>query len=61
MSQRFVTLGAVRGDMIAIEEGLASGERVATSGILKLDSGVPVTIDNSIEPDDSLTPAPDNS
>lgn len=61
VSQRFVTLGAVRGDMIAIEEGLAPGERVATSGILKLDSGVPVTIDNSIEPDDSLTPVLDNS
>ena len=60
VSQRFVTLGAVRGDMIAIEEGLEPGERIATSGLLKLDSGVPVVIDNSIEPDDSLAPAPDN-
>jgi len=60
VSQRFVTLGAVRGDMVAIEEGLAPGERIATSGILKLDSGVPVVVDNSIEPDASLSHAPDN-
>jgi len=60
VSQRFVTLGPMRGDMVAIAEGLEPGERIATSGLLKLDSGVPVKIDNSVQPDASLTPQPDN-
>jgi membrane fusion protein (multidrug efflux system) len=61
VSQRFVTLGPVRGDMIAIEKGLSADERVATSGLLKLDSGVPVEVDNSVQPPSSLNPQPDNS
>ena len=28
--------------------------------LLKLDSGVPVNIDNSVQPEASLTPQPDN-
>lgn len=60
VSQRFVTLGPVRGDMISVEEGLDPGEVVATSGLLKLDSGMPVIINNSIQPVSSLTPQPDN-
>jgi membrane fusion protein (multidrug efflux system) len=60
VTQRFVTLGPTRGDMIAVERGLDPGEKVATSALLKLDSGVPVEIDNSVQPADSLTPRPDN-
>lgn len=60
VSQRFVTLGPVRGDMISIEEGLNPGETVATSGLLKLDSGLPVVINNAIQPSSSLDPQPDN-
>ncbi|MBA6413897.1 efflux RND transporter periplasmic adaptor subunit [Parahaliea sp. F7430] len=60
VSQRFVTLGDTRGDMIAIEKGLEPGERIVTSALLKLDSGVPIKIDNTIQPNSSLTPQPDN-
>ncbi|MFV0276268.1 MAG: efflux RND transporter periplasmic adaptor subunit [Parahaliea sp.] len=60
VSQRFVTLGPVRGDLVAIEDGLDPGEIVATSGLLKLDTGVPVIVDNSIQPGASLQPQPDN-
>lgn len=60
VSQRFVTLGPVRGDMISIEEGLNPGETVATSGLLKLDSGLPVVINNAIQPSSSLDPQPDD-
>lgn len=60
VSQRFVTLGPKRGDMIAIVKGLEAGERIVTSGLLKLDSGMSVKIDNSIQPDASFTPQPDN-
>lgn len=60
VSQRFVTLGPTRGDMVSIEEGLEAGERIATSGLLKLDTGVPVKIDNSVQPASELDPHPEN-
>lgn len=60
VSQRFVTLGPVRGDMVSVEEGLSPGEVIASSGLLKLDSGMPVKINNSIQPPSSLNPQPDN-
>ena len=60
VSQRFVTLGESRGDMVAIAEGLEAGETVASSGLLKLGSGVPVKVDNSTVPDASEKPSPEN-
>lgn len=60
VTQRFVTLGQVRGDLVAILEGLDPGETVATSGLLKLDSGSVVTVNNAIQPDAKLEPEPDN-
>ena len=58
--QRFVELGPSRGDMIAVASGLEAGEVVATSGLLKLDGGVPVQVDNSSPPASSLQPQPEN-
>ncbi len=60
VTQRFVTLGNTRGDMIAVSQGLEPGETVATSGLLKLATGTPVAIDNSVRPDAREQPAPDN-
>ncbi|WP_187276468.1 efflux RND transporter periplasmic adaptor subunit [Parahaliea maris] len=60
VTQRFVSLGPVRGDLVAILDGLNPGETVATSGLLKLNSGSVVTINNQIQPDASLEPKPDN-
>ncbi len=59
--QRFVRTGEMRGDMIAIEEGLAIGDQVATSGLLKLRSGATVVINNSVQPDANIAPTPENS
>ncbi|WP_116367940.1 efflux RND transporter periplasmic adaptor subunit [Parahaliea mediterranea] len=59
-TQRFVTLGPVRGDLVAIVEGLNPGETVATSGLLKLDSGAVVNANNAIQPSAELQPQPDN-
>ncbi len=58
--QRFVELGPARGDMIAVTSGLEAGELVATSGLLKLDGGVPVRVDNALPPASSLQPEPEN-
>lgn len=61
VKQRFVTTGETRGDLIAISEGLLTGEQVATSGLLKLRSGGKAIINNSVEPEAELAPTPDNS
>lgn len=55
--QRFVKLGEARGDFIAVTEGLKAGDRVATSGLLKLRNGQPVVVDNSVAPKPELNPA----
>jgi len=58
--QRFVKLGATRGDQVVVQTGLAAGETVVSSGQIKLHNGSPVTINNSILPGDSASPTPPN-
>ena len=57
-TQRFVTTGATRGDQIAILTGVKEGETVVTAGLLKLRNGVPVNINNSVQPSDQAAPKP---
>lgn len=59
--QRFVRLGATRGDFVAVTEGIAPGEEVATSGVFKLGNGTAVIVDNTLAPNPSLNPRPNNS
>ncbi|MFC5571087.1 efflux RND transporter periplasmic adaptor subunit [Lysobacter yangpyeongensis] len=58
--QRFVKTGATHGDLIAVTEGLKPGERVATSGLLKLRNDATVVINNSVLPTAEKTPTPAN-
>lgn len=51
-----VFTGETRGDQVAITKGLKAGDRVVTSGQLKLRNGVPVKINNSITPSDNPNP-----
>lgn len=48
VTQRFVKTGPVRGDFIAITEGLKAGEEIAVSGLLKLRNGQPVIVNNDV-------------
>lgn len=50
VKQRFVRTGATRGDLVEITEGLKPGERVATSGLLKLRNDAAVVINNAVQP-----------
>lgn len=58
--QRFITTGATRGDLIAVTDGLKPGERVATSGLLKLRNDAVVTINNRVQPSADDAPTPQN-
>jgi membrane fusion protein (multidrug efflux system) len=49
VERRFVRPGQVRGDLVAINSGLKTGEEVVTTGQLKLNTGSRVRIDNSQE------------
>ena len=59
VERRFVRVGAVRGERVAIEEGVKAGERVVTAGQIKLQAKMPVTIDESAAlPPPAGTPRP---
>jgi membrane fusion protein, multidrug efflux system len=57
-SQRFVETGATRGDQIAVVSGVKEGETVVTTGQLKLRNGVPVIVDNTVQPANEAAPRP---
>jgi membrane fusion protein, multidrug efflux system len=59
--QQFVKLGATRGDLVVIAEGVKSGEEVVTGGVFKLRNGAHVQINNSAMPSSSANPTPDNT
>ncbi|NBB93316.1 MAG: efflux RND transporter periplasmic adaptor subunit [Gammaproteobacteria bacterium] len=58
VERRLVQTGVRRGDMIAITDGLEAGDRVATSGLLKLRNGASVKINNDVRPESDLNPQP---
>jgi len=56
--QKFVTTGETRGDQVAILSGIKEGDTVVTAGQIKLRSGVPVAVNNSIQPANEPAPQP---
>lgn len=59
--QQFVKLGSTRGDLVAITEGLKPGEQVVTAGVFKLRNGIPVQVNNTVQPSSSSAPKPANT
>lgn len=57
VERKFVKTGATRGDQVQILDGVAAGERVVSSGQLKLRNGSRVTIET--EPAPANDPAPE--
>ncbi|GAC1311171.1 MAG: efflux RND transporter periplasmic adaptor subunit [Steroidobacteraceae bacterium] len=58
--QRFVKLGATRGDQVAILSGVKAHEEIVTAGQMKLHNGSPIIVNNKIVPSNSPDPAPPN-
>jgi membrane fusion protein (multidrug efflux system) len=58
--RRIVKTGRRRGDLVQVVAGLKAGEQVATSGLLKLRNGVPVDVDNQVQPPAQAAPEPPN-
>ena len=60
VKQRFIQTGTARGDLVAVTEGLKPGDRVVTSGLLKLRNDAVVTINNKVAPSSDSRPDPEN-
>ncbi len=60
--QRLIRTGQEQGDMIEVVEGLELGDRIASSGLLKLRNGSIVRINNdpAVQPTTDLNPTPEN-
>jgi membrane fusion protein (multidrug efflux system) len=56
--QKFVTTGPTRGDQVAILSGINEGDTVVSAGQIKLRTGVPVIINNEIQPANEPAPRP---
>lgn len=56
--QTFVTLGPTRGDLVAVLKGVEPGQTVVSAGQMKLRNGVPVVVNNSVQPTADASPAP---
>ncbi len=56
--QVFVTTGPTRGDQVAILSGLQEGATVVTSGQIKLKTGTPVIVNNTLLPPNEPSPSP---
>lgn len=56
--QTFVKTGETRGDQVAILEGIKQGERIVTSGQLKLRNGSQIVINNTVLPENNPDPKP---
>lgn len=58
--QQFVQLGATRGDLIAVT-GIKAGDQVVSTGVFKLRNGMPVQINNTVQPTNDANPKPANT
>lgn len=61
VQQKFIRLGVVKGDFVAVVEGLKPGDRVVSEGAFKLSNGAVIDIGEKPSPEFSETPEPVNS
>jgi membrane fusion protein (multidrug efflux system) len=59
--QQLVKLGATRGDLVVVSEGLKPGDVVVTAGVFKLRNLAAVQVNNSVQPSSNPAPKPHNT
>ena len=60
LRQQFVRLGAQRGDYVAVLSGVEEGDQVVSTGVFKYRNGQNVVVDNTLAPEFSLAPKPED-
>ncbi len=61
LRQQFIRTGETRGDFVAVTEGLKEGQEVVSTGVFKMRNGMSVAVDNTLAPEDKLSPKPPNT
>jgi membrane fusion protein, multidrug efflux system len=59
--QQIVKIEGSRGDQVAIVSGLNPGDEVVSSGVFRLRNGAPIQVNNTVKPDNSSAPKPEDS
>lgn len=59
--QQFIRVGRTRGDFVSVVSGLKPGERVASSGLFKLQNRMSVVENNELTPKSEKKPTPSDS
>jgi membrane fusion protein (multidrug efflux system) len=61
LRQQFIRTGEMRGDFVAVTDGLKANEQVVSTGVFKLRNGMNVVIDNTLAPKSEVAPKPADS
>jgi membrane fusion protein (multidrug efflux system) len=59
--QQLVKIGATRGDLVAVSGGVKADDEIVTSGVFKLRNGIPIQVNNTVQPGSDPAPKPANS
>ncbi|MGA9389311.1 MAG: efflux RND transporter periplasmic adaptor subunit [Candidatus Sulfotelmatobacter sp.] len=59
--QQVVKVEGSRGDQVAITSGINPGDEVVSSGVFRLRNGAPVQVNNTVKPENSASPKPEDS
>jgi len=59
--QQVVKIDGSRGDQVAVVSGLNPGDEVVSSGVFRLRNAAPVQVNNTVKPENSPTPKPEES
>ncbi|HEV2172172.1 MAG TPA: efflux RND transporter periplasmic adaptor subunit [Nitrospira sp.] len=59
--QQVVKIEGSRGDQVAIVSGINPGDEVVSAGAFRLRNGAPIQVNNSIKPENSTNPHPQES
>jgi membrane fusion protein (multidrug efflux system) len=59
--QQVVKIEGSRGDQVAVISGLNPGDEVVSAGVFRLRNGAPVQVNNTVTPQNSSSPKPEDS
>jgi len=59
--QQVVKIEGSRGDQVAVVSGINAGDEVVSAGAFRLRNGAPVTVNNSVKPENNPNPRPADS
>lgn len=59
--QQVIKVEGSRGDQVAITSGINPGDEIVSSGVFRLRNGAPVRVNNTVKPENSASPKPEDS